>query len=171
MTPAALAAAAPWWQTLAVQVIAFAVVLWVLARFVRPALGKMLEERSQSIEKSFEDLERETAETSRQIAEIRARLAEADKESARRLQQAMDDAAKTRERALADASEQARAELEKARQSIEIERDKALLELRQATTSLTLQAAEHLARAAMTDPQHAKMVDKYLADFDSVKRT
>jgi F-type H+-transporting ATPase subunit b len=170
VTPAFLAAAGPW-QTFFVQVMAFLVVLWVLAKFVRPALGRLLEERSQSVAKTFQDLESELAETSKQLAGIRARIADAEKESARRLQASLDEAAKLRERALSDASQQGQNELEKARQAVLIERDKALLDLRQATTALTLQAAEHLARAAMTEDLNARMVDKYLADFDSVKRT
>ena len=53
----------------------------------------------------------------------------------------------------------------------QIERDKAVLELREEATSLTLRAAEHLVQSTMNDPIHEKIVDKYLAQLDTVKKS
>lgn len=156
-------------QQFIVQAIAFFLLAAVLVKFVKPALGKILGDRTQGIVKIFEDLERETTEAARQLAEIRQKLAGIEEESQRRIQKSVDEANRTRERALADATQQARAETEKAKREIQIERDKAVLELRQSTVRLTLDAAEHLVQSAMNDAMHGKMADKYVAALDSVK--
>lgn len=169
MTPVALAASPGVLSLL--QVVGFLLVVVVLWKFVKPFLVKILGERTQEFEKSFGDLERDTAETSRKLEELKGRLAKAGEESKRRLDKAMQEAGKARERLLSEAAAQGAADLERARVEIQTERDKAILELRQETAELTLKAAGHVIRSAMTDESHNKMVDKYLADLESVERT
>lgn len=164
-------AAASAGQTFVVQCLGFAVLAFVLIKLVFPQLGKILGGRTKGIEETFTKIDQDTQETSKRIEEIKAKLAQMDKESQRRLQAALEDAASTRTQLLADTNAQVQAAVDKAKREVQIERDKAVLELRQEATNLTLQASEHLVQATMNDPIHVKIVDKYLVQLDSVKKS
>ena len=154
-----------------VQSLGFAVVVFVLAKFVVPALKKILGGRTQGIEETFRKIEKDTRETADRLAEVKLKLSQLAEESQRRTKAAMDDAERTRARTLADAQAQVQAAMDKARREIQIERDKAVLDLRQQATQLTLQAAEHLVQSSMNDPLQEKLVATYLDRLDTVKKS
>ena len=169
MTPALLASGPA--QAFIVQALGFAIVVFVLAKFVVPALKKILGGRTAEIEQTFQKIETETQETARQLAGIKLRLAQVTEESQRRMKAAMDDAERTRAQALVDAQAQAQAATERAKREIQTERDKAVLDLRQQAIELTLRAAEQLVQSTMNDPIHEKLVGKYLDQVDTVKKS
>ncbi len=154
-----------------VQSLGFVVVIFVVAKFVVPALKKILGARTQGIEETFRKIETDTRETAARLAEVKQKLAQVNEESQRRIKAAMDDAERTRAQALADAQAQVQAAMEKAKREIQIERDKAVLDLRQQATELTLQAAEHLVQSSMNDPIQDKLVATYLDRLDTVKKS
>jgi F-type H+-transporting ATPase subunit b len=151
------------------QILAFAVLAVVIGKLVLPALRKILGGRTQGIEETFRKIEQDTAETARLLGEFRQKLADVEAEARRRLERSLADAQKTRDQVLADSAAQVQAAAEKARREVQIERDKAVLELREAATDLTLQAADHVVRAAMNDAVQGRLVESYLARLDSVK--
>ena len=158
-------------QTFVVQVLGFIIVIFVLVKFVIPVLKKILGARTEGIEDTFKKIDQDTQETARRIGEIKEKLARLDQESQRRLQAALDDANRTRTQLLAESAAQVQAALDKAKREVQIERDKAVLELRLEATSLTLRAAEHLVQSTMNDPIQGRLVDKYLAQLDTVRKT
>ena len=170
MTPAGMAAAGPV-QTFVVQCLGFVGVALVLVKWVFPQLGKILGGRTEGIEDTFRKLDQETREVAGGLDEIKAKLGRMQQESERRLQAALDDAAKTRNQLLSEAQVQVLGAAEKARREIQIERDKAVLELRQQATDLTLWAAGRLIESTMNDSIHDKLVERYLTQLDSVKKT
>lgn len=170
MVPAAMAAGGAGAMFIS-QVLAFAILLIVAFKLIIPALGKIVGARTRSIEDTFGKLERETAEAKRQVEDLKRRMAGLEQESRERLEKALAEAAATRDRALSDAQAQAKAAAARARQEAAIERDKAVLELRQAATELTLQAAAHLTRSVMDDGMQGHLVDTYLTQLETVKRT
>lgn len=170
MSPASLAVATPF-QSFLVQCLGFIGVAFVLIKWVFPQLGKILGGRTEGIEDTFRKLDQDTREITVGLDEIKAKLARKEEEAQRRLQAALDDAARTRGQLLSEAQAQVLAAAEKARREIQIERDKAVLELRQQATDLTLRAADQLIGATMNDSIHDRLVDKYLTQLDSVKKT
>ena len=170
MDPVMLAAMGPG-KAFVLQVLGFAVVVFVLVKLVFPQLGKILGGRTKGIEETFHKIDQDTQETIKRIEEIKGRLAQAGEESKKRLQAILDDAARTRTQLLADAHSQVEAAADKAKREITIERDKAVLELRHEVTDLTLRAADHLVQATMNDGLQEKLVTKYLSELDGVKKT
>lgn len=161
-----LLAVAPWWQLTIVQIVAFLLLVLILAKLVGPALKKMLADRTQGIADAFAKLEKEAADARRDLEETKKRLSDVDREARRREEEAAADAEATRKQALADAQATAQSLLEKARREIQTERDKAVLELRREAEHLTLEAADHLLKTAVTDGVHQKLVDGYLSNLD-----
>lgn len=168
---AAAGGAVPHWlQVLIVQVVAFALLAWVLWKFVRPVLAKILDARAREIEKAFREAEDETGRIRKELSGVKEKLSQVGREAEQRIRAAVDEAQRARDQALADARARAQAELDKARREVQIERDKAVLELRHATTELTMQAAEHLVRASMNEAVQQELAEKYLADLEKVKK-
>jgi len=158
-------------QIFFVQLLGFVILIGVLAKLAVPVLGKILGARTQEIEETFKKIDQDTQETSKRLAEMKDKLAHLTQESQRRLDAALADAEKTKAQLLSEAAAQVQAAFAKVKNEIQIERDKAVLELRQEATSLTLEAAEHLVQTTMSDPIHERIVDKYLTQLDSVKKT
>ena len=156
-----------WLAQLISQLIGFILLVLVLLRFVKPALAKMLGERTKGVEETFRKIEEDTARTSQELADVVKRLSELQQESDRRHRTAMEDAEKIRAQALGEAGQQAEAFVEKARREIQIEREKAVKELRQEAEQLTMEAADHLVQATMNDALQKKLVDTYLGKVDS----
>jgi F-type H+-transporting ATPase subunit b len=152
------------------QVLGFAVVVFVLVKLVFPQLGKILGGRTKGIEETFHKIDQDTQDAVKRLEEIKGKLAQAGAESQKRLQAILDDAQKTRTQLLADANAQVQAAADKAKREISIERDKAVLELRHEATDLTLRAADHLVQSTMNDTVHEKLVTKYLSELDGVKK-
>lgn len=156
----------PWLTMLISQLLAFAILAAVLIKFVIPALRGLLAGRTKGIQDRFDTLAREVKDASERLAAIRAKLADIESESKRRIQSAVEEGARAREQALAEARAQAEAELAKARRTIEIERDKAVLELRAELARITLEATERSVDALMDEKIHGRIVDGYLEGLD-----
>lgn len=172
MTWLMLAAAGgdPWWKATLVQILGFALLAGILAKFVFPALRGILGARTKGVEDTFSRLEKDAADAARELSEMKARMGTIDEESKRRHAAAMADAEKTRARTLSDAAATAQASLDKARKEIEIARDKAALELRHEVERLTMEAADHLVKTAVTESVHQKLVDGYLGRIEGAAR-
>lgn len=127
--PSLLSALGIDWKLLVTQALAFAILLWVLAKFVYPGLIKSIDDRRSAIEaglkeakESHEALEKTEANIEKMIADARK---EADEIVARSHQEATamvaeaEKSAKVRaERIVADARTQLDADVVKAREAL-----------------------------------------------------
>ena len=168
--PVAALAAGGALQMFVVQVLAFGLLAWILWKFVRPLLGKILDQRSRSIEETFQKMERDTAEAARQTADLKEKLSRIDEEARRRTDAALEEARRSREQLLAESRAQVQAAIDKARMEIQFEREKAILELREQASDLTLRAAGQLIDSAMTDALHDGLVEKTLTRLEAMKK-
>jgi F-type H+-transporting ATPase subunit b len=160
----ALLAAGDWWRPTVAQLLAFAVVAFVVVKFLFPMIGKLLGDRSKAIAAEFDRLERELQEASRSSADLRARLSDIHSESKRRIDAALAEAAGMREAAMKEAAAQAEAGLAKARRDVQIERDKAVLEMREEANGMTVRATERILDAVMNEQVQDRLVEKFTAD-------
>jgi F-type H+-transporting ATPase subunit b len=165
-----MAAVDPATQTFIVQCLGFAVLVLVIVKLALPPLSKILAGRSQAIEDNFKKLELDTAAAHARMEQYKQKVAQLDEESRQRLKAALDDATRTCDRMLADAAAQSQAAMDKAKQEIEIDRDKATFEFRDQAIRLITEAAEHVAKAALTDEIQNRLVDTYIEKIDKVER-
>lgn len=151
------------------ELFAFAIILWVLYKYVMPPLTKAVKQRQDMIQKQIEDAE----ETARKL-----RAAEERYESA--LAEARTEAAKIRDAARADADklreelrEQALAEVARIRQrgeeQLTSEREQVVRELRADIGGLAVQLAERIVGQTLADDESRRAtVDRFLADLDAM---
>ena len=150
-------------KSLLIQAVNFALLLYLLGRFLyRPLLAKM-DERTQAIKRSLDEAATARAEAQRErdenAARLQAALAEAQSIRAAALQEAADE-----QRRLVDA---ARAEADRlvAATKAELAQDvnRARQELRREVGDVAVQVAERLIRRSLRDDDHRRIVDEAIA--------
>jgi len=144
------------------EVVSFAILLWVLAKYAFPPILETLETRERKIRESLEQAERHRAEAERKMQEYEAKLAAATKEA-----EAMFAAARERAQRVQEESEQRlQADAERikgdAQREIDAERRKAIQDIRTQTTDLALLVAEKVLGRSLNDADHRRLADEAL---------
>jgi F-type H+-transporting ATPase subunit b len=157
-----------WWHATVAQVLAFAILAFIVVKYLFPVIRKMLGDRSKAIADEFARLERELAEAAQSTAGVKAKLSDIHSESKLRIDAALAEAARLRESTMAEAATQAEASLAKSRRDVQIERDKAVLELRAAVSDQTVRVTERIIDGVMNEQVQDRLVEKYVADVGAM---
>ncbi|MFM8552627.1 MAG: F0F1 ATP synthase subunit B [Nitrospiraceae bacterium] len=145
------------------EVVSFAILLWVLAKYAFPPILETLEARERKIRESLEQADRHRAEAERAMKEYEAKLATAAKEA-----EALFAAARERAQRVQEENEQRlQADAERikgdAQREIDAERRKAIQDIRNQTTELALLVAEKVVGRSLNDADHKRLADEALA--------
>lgn len=156
-----------WWEIL-VTVLGFAVLLFIVTKFVVPAFEKTYEERSQAIEGGIAKAEAAQAEANAALEEYKKQLVDARTEANRIREEARAEGAQI----LAELKEKAATESarisEQAHVQIEAERSAAVASLRNEVGTLATELAGKIVGESLADDDRsARVVDRFLADLDS----
>lgn len=153
--------------TFLVELVAFIIILVVLARYVLPPINKALADRQAKIRTQFEELE--TAKADAQAAEdkYRSQLTEARHEAARiredARQQGAQIAVEMREQAQAEANRITGA----AHAQIEVERQQVLAQLRSHVGTLATDLAGRIVGESLEDEaRQRRTVDRFLGELE-----
>ncbi|HYG84006.1 MAG TPA: F0F1 ATP synthase subunit B [Verrucomicrobiae bacterium] len=152
------------WRLLALQTIAFLVLLWFLGKFVYPQLVNAIEKREKAIAESAAAAQEAEAKASATQAEVKKLLTEARKEADSIVETAQKEAATIV--AEADEKAQKRAERIVADAQAEIARDveKAKQALRAETTELVVKVTEKVLRQKLDAASDARLVEASLKE-------
>lgn len=148
---------------------AFAILYWVVARWVVPRLETMLAERTAAIEGRIAEAERLQAQAAAALAQYRAQLDDAQAEAARIREDARAEGA----RILVEMREQSRIEAERiladAQTQIQAERQQTLVALRRDTGQLAVDLASRIVGEALADEaRQQRLLDRFLDDLDQL---
>jgi F-type H+-transporting ATPase subunit b len=151
-----------------VELIAFAIIVFVLARWVIPPINRAMTARQDAIRKQFADLEQARAEAHKAEEEFRAQIAEARHEAARIREEAREQGAAI----IAEMREQAQAEaariVEHAHTQIEADRQQAVTSLRGEVGRLATSLAGRIVGEALEDPaRQSRVVERFLDELES----
>ena len=144
------------------------IILWiVLAKFGWPVFDKMLEKRANTIRDDLKNAEEARQESERVLAEYQQQLAEAKVQASK----IVADAKKAGEDVKADITAKAQAEaagmIEKAHAAIEAEKKAAIADLQSSVADLSINVAAKLIGNDLTDDEHRKMIERYVAEAGS----
>lgn len=154
------------------EIVSFVVILFVLYRYVRPPLKRVLDRQKQTIAQQVTDSE-----------EAKARLAEAERKHSAAVEEARVEAAKIRDNARAEAGRiaeemqaQADAEVAKIRQrgedAIRLQRQQMVRELRADLGNRALTQAQDLVRQHLSGREaQAATVDRFLGELEGMSQT
>ena len=155
------------WEIL-VTLIGFAILMYIVAKFVVPTFEKTFAERTEAIEGGIAKAEAAQAEASAALDEYRQQLTEARTEANRIREDARAEGAQI----LAELKEKAQSEAarisEQAQVQIDAERQAAVTSLRSEVGSLATELAGKIVGESLNDDERsARVVDRFLADLES----
>lgn len=154
--------------TFFVELIAFAIMLFAIAKWVIPPINKALTERQENIRRQFEESEQAKEKAEEAERELRAQTVQAREEAARIREEAREQGAAI----LAELRENAQAESERilahARTQIEAERQQAVAQLRTELGELATDLAGRIVGEALQDDaRQRRVIDNFLAELDA----
>ena len=161
------------WWTLALQVINFLVLVWLLWHFLYRPVKEVIEKRKELVEHALADAEKEkeAAETARQgFDEGQATLAQERQDMLKKVHEELEV---ERRQVLDAAKRDADSELESTREAIAKEREVALTEIREQLAGLAVDLAAHLLRktgSGAPDSLFLGGLEKQLEDMPARER-
>jgi F-type H+-transporting ATPase subunit b len=141
----------PLWQELVLGTVAFAVVAWVLMKFVFPRMEETFRARVDAIEGGIKRAEEAQAEANKTLEQYRAQLAEARTEAARIRDEARADAEGIRQDVLAKAREESERIIQAGNDQLAQQRESILRELRSEVGTLAVDLAGKIVGESLAD--------------------
>jgi F-type H+-transporting ATPase subunit b len=153
-----------------VELIAFAIMFFILAKYIVPPINRAMTNRQDAIRKEFADLDQARADANAAEEEFRAQITEARHEAAKIREEAREQGAAI----VAEMREQAQAEanriVEHAHTQIEADRQQAVTSLRAEVGSLATELAGRIVGESLEDQaRQSRVVDRFLADLEADK--
>ncbi len=143
----------------------FAILLWVLQRFLyRPLLGAM-ESRERRIRESIENAEQVKQQIARAQQDYEARVGEARQEAARILAQANERAQVSAQEIIAQARAEAERIQTEAREQAQQEREQLLRGLQAQLSNLVIQTASTVVGQELRGNGHDRLIQQSIADL------
>jgi F-type H+-transporting ATPase subunit b len=150
-----------------VELVAFAIMVFILARYVIPPINRAMTARQEAIRKEFADLEAAQADARAAEKEYRDQLADAKHEAARIREDAREQGAAI----IADMRKQAQDEADRilrhARAQLEAERAQAVAALRTEVGSMATELAGRIVGESLEDDdRRARTVERFIAALE-----
>jgi F-type H+-transporting ATPase subunit b len=156
--------------TFLVELAAFALLFYLLARYVIPPINRAMTNRQDAIRKEFADLDQARADANAAEAEFKAQIADARHEAARIREEAREQGAQiVSEMRQQGESEKARI-IDGAHTQIAAERQQAVASLRAEVGTLATTLAGRIVGESLEDDERSgRVVDRFLADLDALE--
>lgn len=156
--------------TFIVELIAFAIIVFLLFKFVLPPINKAMEARQEAIRQQFADLDRAKADANSAKDEFESQIAEARKEAARIREEAREQGASI----IAEMREQAQSEanriVEHGKTQIEAERQQAVASLRAEVGTLATGLAGRIVGESLEDDaRQSRVVERFLTELEKAE--
>jgi F-type H+-transporting ATPase subunit b len=158
----------PIWQEIVVGGIAFAVLCFVLMKFVFPRMEETFKARVDAIEGGIKRAEERQAEADALFEQYKLQLAEARTEAARMRQEAAAEAEGIRQDVLAKAREESDRIIAAGREQLTAERQSIVRELRSDIGTLAVDLAGRIVGESLADEARQRgTVERFLSDLDA----
>jgi F-type H+-transporting ATPase subunit b len=156
----------PIWQEVVVGTVAFAVLCYILMKFVFPRMEQTFRARVDEIEGGIARAKTAQAEANELLERYRQQLAEARTEAARIRDEARADAAGIREEAATRAREEADRIIAAGRDALAAERGQIVRELRNELGGLAVDLASRIVGESLADEARQRgTVERFLAEL------
>lgn len=158
----------PVWQEVVIGAIAFALLCWVLMKYVFPRMEQTFQARVAEIEGGIQRAQQAQAEANQLFERYQAQLAEARTEAAKIRDDARADAAGIREDVLAQARVESDRIIAAGRDALAAERATLVRELRTEIGSLSVELAGRIVGESLADEaRRAGTVERFLTELES----
>ncbi len=162
----------PIWQEIVVGGIAFAVLCFVLMKYVFPMMEKTFRARVDAIEGGLKRAETAQAEANQLLEQYRAQLAEARAEAARIRDEARADAEGIRQDVLAKAREESDRIIAAGRDQLAAQRESIVRDLRSEVGTLAVELAGRIVGESLADEARSRgTVDRFINELPAAGST
>jgi F-type H+-transporting ATPase subunit b len=156
--------------TFIAELIAFGVIIWVMAKYIVPPINKAMADRQAAIRKQFADLEEAESDARKAEADYKEQLNNAKHEAARIREEAREQGAQIVQDAREKAGTEAERIIEHAHAQIEADRKAAFASLRRDVGSLATTLAGRIVGESMDDDERqGRVVERFLADLEEAR--
>jgi F-type H+-transporting ATPase subunit b len=152
------------WRLLVAQVVNFAVLLFVLNRFVYRPMLDLLEKRSQKIEQGLKDAEEARKRLAQAGVQEKEMLARARREARALLEKAEEMGKRNQEKIMEDAKAEATRLLAKAGEKMEAERAQLVAEAKMEIADVVLAATEKVLNEKLSVEKDKELIHKSLQE-------
>ena len=149
------------------MLIAFIILLIILAKFGWPMFEEMLAKRERTITEALTKSEEARIESERVLAEYQKQLADAKAEAAKVVADAKETGEAVRADITKQATQEATAMIEKARVAIQAEKQAAMNELQNSIADLSVDVASRLVSSDLSDAEHRAIIERYIKEAGS----
>jgi len=157
-----LAASGFTWVDSAYQLLAFAVLLFLIKKFAWGPLVKVMRDREQYVANEIEAAEKARTEAAELLEQHKQMLKEARTENQRLIEEAKKQAETTREEIISVAKSEAERIKETAKLEIQQERAKAVAELREQVASLSVLIASKVIEKELNEKDQEALIKDYI---------
>lgn len=150
------------------MLVAFLILLAILAKFGWPMFNGILEKRETTIREALERSEQARIESERVLAEYQEKLIEARQEAATIISEAKQQAEAQRAATTAKAQEEAEKIISKAREAMESEKTAAIADLQASVADIAVAAMARVVQEDFSDAEHRKLIEKSLEEIGNL---
>lgn len=141
------------------------IVLFILLKiFLFKPINKIIDDRTESIQKDIDDAERARTEAEELKAQYAASVSDAREEAGRILRTAHDEAETERAAIISKSHEEAEGIVTAAGETIENERKRVIRQAHSQIADLAIEAASKIVGANLDDEKNRKLVDEFLSE-------
>ncbi len=138
--------------------------LFILLRiFLFKPINKMLDDRTQEIQKDYDDAERAKKEAEQLKADYEASIGDAKEEASKIIRNAHEEAENERTKIIRKSHEEAENIVAAASETIENERKRVIRQAHSEIADLAVEAASKIVSANLDDEKNRKIVDEFLS--------
>jgi F-type H+-transporting ATPase subunit b len=153
--------------TFLVELLAFAIMVWIFGRYLIPPINKAMTERQEAVRRQFAELDEAQADARKAEADYKEQLNNAKHEAARIREEAREQGAQIVQEAREKAQTEADRIIEHAHVQLEADRKSAFASLRRDVGSLATTLAGRIVGESMDDDERqGRVVERFLADLE-----
>ncbi|KAA3619761.1 MAG: ATP synthase F0 subunit B [Calditrichaeota bacterium] len=146
-------------------VLTFALLYFVLGKFVWKPVGEVLDEREARLNASLEKAEEAQKSAEAALEKNKEMLTEARNEVQELIAKGKKTAESVREDIIAEAKSEATALIDRARKEVNLEQEKALDEIRKLAVDLSISATQKVIGKALSEKEHQQLVSQSFEDL------
>jgi len=151
--------------------VAFVVLLVLLAKFAFKPIAQALDRRSETIKKSIDDAEKQRAESKKLMEDYQKQLADARNEAGKIIEEARQLGEQVRKEVVEKSNAEASAAVQRAQEEIRRQQDKGIQEMKDTVAALSVQIASRVIEKEVNEATHRQLVDNLIKDLGKVRRT
>lgn len=147
-----------------VSLISFLVLFFVLYKFAFPPIIGMLDKRTATIRESLDKAEETRVEAERLLEDYKQQMAVARQDATKVIEQGRAVAEAMKDDIVKKANEEAAGVIDKAKETIQAEKKAAIAELQASVADLSVAVAGKLIGEKLSEADHAKLIERYIAE-------